>query len=106
MTNDPDIIRINANIKRNIFANGFTLSDVARGLGVSVAAISQALRNNLTFKRVYEIAGFVGVSVDDLIKDDDGLKSTDAIVTKCPHCGKYVQILTNTQVEIDKIGTN
>ena len=102
---DPDTARINANIRRNILANGFTLADVARGLGVSPSAISLGFRGRIGIKRVADIAELIGVTVDDLIRDDDPICNKDAVMVKCPYCGEYMLITTHTQVEVGKIGT-
>ena len=85
----------NMNIKKIIRAKGFTLSEVASNMkkpngeiGLPQSALSQLIINgNPTFDKLQEIAGIIGVSVSELVRDEDD--QTNTII--CPHCGKPIR---------------
>lgn len=80
------------NIKKVIKAKGWTLEKLASqmtnkdgSLGVSQATISQMINGNPTLDKLKEIASIIGVSLAELVADED----TGATI-KCPHCGKPI----------------
>lgn len=82
------------NIKKVIKAQGWTLERLASqmtnkdgSLGVSQATISQMINGNPTLDKLKEIASIIGVSLAELVADED----TGAII-KCPHCGEIIAL--------------
>lgn len=82
------------NIKKVIKAKGWTLERLASqmtnkdgSLGVSQATISQMINGNPTLDKLKEIASIIGVSLAELVADED----TGATI-KCPHCGEIIAL--------------
>lgn len=66
------------NIAKRIKEQGFKLEDVAAqltnnrgGLGISQPSMSSLINGNPTYSRLEEIARIIGISVSDLVRDDD-----------------------------------
>lgn len=66
------------NIAKRIKEQGFKLEDVAAqltnnrgGLGISQPSMSSLINGNTTYSRLEEIARIIGISVSDLVRDDD-----------------------------------
>lgn len=76
-------------IKKVISSRGFTLKNVADRIGISQQAVSQAVNGNPSLSRLKEIADAIGVSVSELLSDDDSMEKTSIT---CPHCGKTINI--------------
>lgn len=87
------------NIKKRIKEQGFTLADVAAKmkkpngeLGLPQSALSQLIINgNPSFLKMQEIADIIGISVSQLVADDD--KAVNSSTTICPHCGKPINVI-------------
>ena len=77
------------NIKSTINRHGFTLQQIADKLGISQQAVSQAVNGNPSLSRLQEIAGAIGISVSELLADEQ--PSADTIIT-CPKCGHAIRI--------------
>ena len=82
------------NIKKVIKAQGWTLERLASqmtnkdgSLGVSQATISQMINGNPTLDKLKEIASIIGVSLAELVADED----TGATI-KCPHCREIIAL--------------
>lgn len=90
---------INDKIKAAIKRQGFTISSVASKMrndrsgeiGISQPSMSDMLKGNIPFSRVEEIASIIGLSIIDIIQEDE---STHAV---CPHCGKPITIKTTIE---------
>lgn len=93
---------INANIKQNILANGFTFSDIARHLGVSPSAVTSYFKSSIPTYRAKLIADYLGLTIDELISENKEPISKDATIAKCPYCGKYMRIETDVTFNIEK----
>lgn len=70
-------------IKSRIKESGQTVSGVAKRMGITKSALSQTINGNPTFDKLCEIAGILGISVSDLVSDED--KESKTIT--CPRCG-------------------
>lgn len=84
------------NIQKVIKRQGFTISQVAAlvknqrgGIGVSQGALSTTLNNNPGIEKLQEIANIIGVSLSELVADDNDYQG--ASIT-CPHCGKPITV--------------
>lgn len=83
------------NIRKIINAQGWTLERLASEMtnkqgekGISHAAVSQIINGNPTLDKLKEIASIIGVSVSELVADEEN-STTNAV---CPHCGKPISI--------------
>lgn len=82
------------NIQKVIKKQGFTIKDVAdkmhntreNKVGVSQGSLSTILNGNPTIDRLQEIASIIGVSVSELVADENDVSNT--II--CPHCGEKI----------------
>lgn len=73
------------NIKKVIKQKGFTIKRVAESMGITQSALSQQLNNkSITIERAKEIAGVLGISLSELVVDEDAPAST---TITCPVCG-------------------
>ena len=84
------------NIKKVIKDSGWTLEQLAAEMknkngekGVTQSSVSQMLNGNPTLDKLQEIANIIGISVSELLKDENDLKKTSVT---CPHCGKEIKI--------------
>lgn len=77
----------NTNIRNAIKARGYKLSDVAKGIGVDKASITQYLNGDMAITKAQSIARFLGCSLDELLGNEDKEKSLI-----CPYCGKPLHI--------------
>ena len=76
----------NLNIRNAIKARGYKLIDVAKGIGVDKASLTQYLDGDMSLTKCQSIARFLGCSLDELL----GGNEKKALV--CPHCGKPLHI--------------
>ena len=58
-------------IKNKISSRGFTLQQVADALGITQQAVSAAINGNPSLSRLKDIANILGISVSELLSDDD-----------------------------------
>ena len=65
------IYNLTMDIKARIKEHGYTLAEVAAKLGVTQSALSQTVKGNPTFDKLQAIAGILGISVAELVADDD-----------------------------------
>ena len=84
------------NIKKVIKNKGWTLEQLATEMtnkkgekGVSHASVSQIINGNPTLDKLQEIANIIGISVSELVRDENDIRKTSVT---CPHCGKDIQI--------------
>lgn len=84
------------NIQKVIKRQGFTISQVAAlvknqrgGIGVSQGALSSTLNNNPGIEKLQEIANIIGVSLSELVADENDQQGTSLV---CPHCGKPITL--------------
>lgn len=84
------------NIRKVIKESGWTLERLAAEMtgkngekGITQSSVSQMLNGNPTIDKLQEIAKIIGVSVSDLVREEDENRSTSLT---CPHCGKEIQI--------------
>lgn len=84
------------NIQKVIKRQGFTISQVAAlvknqrgGIGVSQGALSSTLNNNPGIEKLQEIANIIGVSLSELVADENDQQDTSLV---CPHCGKPITL--------------
>ena len=83
-------------IQKVIKRQGFTISQVAAlvknqrgGIGVSQGALSSTLNNNPGIEKLQEIANIIGVSLSELVADENDQQGVSLI---CPHCGKPITL--------------
>lgn len=76
-------------IKKRIKERGFTISEVARQLGVYQPTLTQQLTGNPTVKRLQEIADIIGCTLPELVADDEDNNHVSVV---CPHCGKIITL--------------
>lgn len=85
------------NIRNIIKQKGFSLSNVAKQMksknpdkeGISLPAMIQIIDGNPTIDKLKEIASIIGVSLSELVSDEE--ESHKSSIT-CPHCGKPINI--------------
>lgn len=75
-------------IKKVIKAHGFTTQKVADELGISQPSVSSIINGNPTLDKLQAIAKVIGVSVSELLADEEGSGTS----FKCPHCGKEIHV--------------
>lgn len=83
-------------IRGIIKRKGFTLTYVADrltnkkgGKGVSLPSLIQTIDGNPTVASLQEIADIIGVSLSELVADENEQQGASLI---CPHCGKPIEI--------------
>lgn len=79
------------NIKKRIKERGLTIEKVAHKIGVSKNSLSQTINGNPTISTLEKIAGAMGITVSDLLLDEND-EARYSSVTTCPHCGKALVI--------------
>lgn len=62
---------------------GEQMTNKAGGKGISQSSVSQLINGNPTLDKLKEIAEIIGVSLSELVADDDKEKNT----ITCPKCG-------------------
>ena len=84
------------NIKKKIREHGWTLEQLAAEMkgkdgakGVSQPAVSNIVNGNPTLDNLVEIASIIGVSVSELLANDNEQVNSFT----CPHCGNPLQII-------------
>lgn len=96
------IMDLKSRIKLAIKRQGFTLEQVASkmkrpdgSVGLAQSALSQMLANgNPSYNKLEEIAGIIGLSVSELVKD----QSDNKII--CPYCGKPIIFTKEASEEV------
>lgn len=82
-------------IKRKIKEKGFTLEEVGSRMEkkMSQQSMSALLKDggNPTINKLKEIANIIGVTLSELVADDN---ATDNTAPHCPHCGKPITVKT------------
>ena len=58
-------------IKKVIKDHGYNSQKIAKALNISQQAVSQAINGNPSLSRLQEIAGVLGISVSELVADDN-----------------------------------
>lgn len=83
------------NIKKVIKENGWTLEKLASEMtnkngdkGISQASVSQLINGNPTLDKLQEIASIIGISVSELVKEED--EHSQSI--KCPYCKRNFKV--------------
>ena len=84
-------------IKKRIREHCYTLETIDkkmksnRGgeLGISQPSMSSIVNGNTTVARLQEIADVLGISLSELVRDDDEQPVMGGV---CPHCGKPLTI--------------
>lgn len=83
-------------IKKRLKEKGWTLDRLALEMknkngekGISQAAVSQIINGNPTFDKLQEIATIIGISVSELVMDEDELNKN--FIT-CPKCGSKFEL--------------
>ena len=81
------------NIKEQIQKRGFTVSQVAALMtnkkgekGITQSSLSQIINGNPSLDKLKEIASIFGVTVSDLLRDEDD----NTFV--CPNCGAKLEL--------------
>lgn len=83
-------------VKKVIKEHGWTLERLASQMkkpngeiGLPQSALSQLIINgNPTFDKLKEIADIIGISVSELVADENDRPNT----ITCPHCGKSISL--------------
>ena len=77
-------------IKKAIKESGFTISKVAEKLGVAQPSLTaQLINGTMSLSRAKEIADIIGVSLSELVADENEQQGASLI---CPHCGKPITL--------------
>ena len=74
-------------LKKKIKAHGWTLEKVGKEIGTTKSGMTQVVSGNPTLKTLTDIAGVLGISVSELLREDDATPSGGLV---CPHCGKAI----------------
>ena len=79
------------NIKKVLKNRGWTMERLASEMknkngekGVSQASVSQLINGNPTFDKLQEIADILGITVSELVSDEEEIGNPSII---CPKCG-------------------
>lgn len=77
-------------IKKKIKEHGWTLENVGKELGATKSTMTKyvSASGNPTLKTLTAIAGVLGISVSELLREDDA----PATEFTCPHCGKPIHV--------------
>lgn len=77
-------------IKKAIKKSGFTISKVAEKLGIAQPSLTaQLINGTMSLSRAKEIADIIGVSLSELVADENEQQGASLI---CPHCGKPIEL--------------
>lgn len=77
-------------IKKAIKESGFTISKVAERLGIAQPSLTaQLINGTMSLSRAKEIADIIGVSLSELVADENDQQGASLI---CPHCGKSITL--------------
>ena len=77
-------------IKKAIKESGFTISKVAERLGIAQPSLTaQLINGTMSLSRAKEIADIIGVSLSELVADENDQQGAPLI---CPHCGKPIEL--------------
>ena len=77
-------------IKKAIKESGYTISKVAERLGIAQPSLTaQLINGTMSISRAKEIADIIGVSLSELVADENDQQGTSLI---CPHCGKPIEL--------------
>lgn len=77
-------------IKKAIKESGFTISKVAEKLGIAQPSLTaQLINGTMSLSRAKEIADIIGVSLSELVADENDQQGVSLI---CPHCGKPITL--------------
>ena len=82
-------------IKKAIKKSGFTISKVAGKLGIAQPSLTaQLINGTMSLSRAKEIADIIGVSLSELVADENEQQGASVI---CPHCGKPIELEIRTK---------
>lgn len=77
-------------IKKAIKESGYTISKVAERLGIAQPSLTaQLINGTMSLSRAKEIADIIGVSLSELVADENDQQGASLI---CPHCGKPITL--------------
>lgn len=77
-------------IKKAIKESGYTISKVAERLGIAQPSLTaQLINGTMSLSRAKEIADIIGVSLSELVADENEQQGASLI---CPHCGKPIEL--------------
>ncbi len=77
-------------IKKAIKESGYTISKVAERLGIAQPSLTaQLINGTMSLSRAKEIADIIGVSLSELVADENEQQGASLI---CPHCGKPITL--------------
>lgn len=76
-------------LKKKIKEYGWTLEKVGKEIGTTKSGMTQVVGGNPTIKTLEAVAGVLGISVSELLRDDGETPSAGFV---CPHCGKPIHI--------------
>lgn len=77
-------------IKKAIKESGYTISKVAERLGIAQPSLTaQLINGTMSLSRAKEIADIIGVSLSELVADENDQRGASLI---CPHCGKPIEL--------------
>jgi len=84
-------------IKKKIQQRGMTLAEVAAKMNVAPPTLTSIIKSdNPKFKSLQGIADAIGITVSELLMDDDCTTHTTIV---CPECGAKIQIEVKKQSE-------
>lgn len=78
------------NIKETLRKHGYTITSCAEKMGISQPSLTQIINGNMKISSLQRIADAIGCPVGDFFLDEQ----EDRLVTRCPHCGKKIEINT------------
>lgn len=67
------------NIKKVIKQKGWTMERLASAMGITQPSVSSIINGNPSLSRLQEIANVIGVSLSELVSDDDSEQLTALI---------------------------
>lgn len=76
-------------IKKILKSHGWTISAVSKEMGITQSALSQQITNkSITFAKVEQIAGIVGIPLSEFVNDSEPGHNSFL----CPYCGRRISI--------------
>lgn len=92
--------------------HGWTIARLARyttnrngKAGTSSTHFYKYIRKNPSYNKIKEIANIMQIPVIQIIAELEDLNNPlqyDESVCKCPNCGQYIRITTETKINIEK----
>lgn len=78
-------------IKKAIKARGWTQERLAAKMGITHPSLNSIINGNPTLGKLTSVAEAMGISVSDLLRDEEEQQPKEQNTIICPHCGKVIK---------------